>query len=399
MIIRSVKCDFTDLLDGSGSDSFSGKQLKLRTSSCGDSRSADLKLNHNLGERNMVRFLKGFLKWTSLLVLGIGMVGAIYQQIGLRRDAEQFPAPGEMVSVGTHQLHLYCMGEERDAPVVILEAGATFIATGWQWVMNHLAETTRVCTYDRSGFGWSEEGIHPFDGPQISDELHLLLRNSGIDQPVILVGHSLGAMIGRIHFDRYPEDLAGLVMIEPADPDIFLSEYAEERGHMAERTTGIRPCGNRCHVVTAATHLGLVRFMLSTVDLLEDPLYPSGAAEAYAARMAHPSNARTPMALGRYITRIVYQTRDNTSLADLPTMAIYSTGFGSLLGSDQSTEDRARSLGEHVAAWERTTATSNHNMGVRAIEGANHIAIVGHEEYAIQVASHVQDMIDFIASE
>ena len=347
----------------------------------------------------MVKFLKRFLKWSGLLILAVAVTGVVYQQIGLQRDAERFPAPGVMVDIGTHELHLYCMGEEGDAPTVILEAGATFISTGWQWVMDHLAETTRVCTYDRSGFGWSDEGVHPYDGPQASDELHTLLLNAGINTPVILVGHSLGAMIGRIHYDRYPDDLAGLIMIEPGDPDIFLADDTEDRGHMAERTSGIRPCGNKCRMVTAATHLGLVRLMLGTTDLLSDPLYPPGAAEAYAARMAHPSNARTPMALGRYIIRIVYQTGDNVSLGDLPTMVIYSTGFGSLLGNSDTDEERASDLIDNVEAWNRTTATSSQNMGVRAIEGGNHIAIVGYEAYAEQVADHVREMIDLISTE
>jgi len=338
-----------------------------------------------------------FLKWLGLLILALAVVGVTYQQIGLRRDAGQFPPPGEMVDIGTHRLHLYCMGEATGAPTVILEAGATFIATGWQWVMMHLSHVTRVCAYDRSGFGWSEEGVQPYDGLQSAEEFHLLLENAGIDAPVVLVGHSLGAMLGRIYYDQYPEDLAGLVMIEPADPEIFLREDAEDRGYMVERTSGIRPCNNRCRIVTAATHLGLTRFILGTVELLQDPLYPPRAAQAYIARMSHPSNARIPMALGRYITRIAYQTGDNSNLGDLPTMAIYSTGFGSLLGSNQSSEQLARDLEDHIAAWNLTVAKSSKNMGVRAIEGGNHIAIVGHEVHARQVAAHIQEMLELIA--
>lgn len=327
-----------------------------------------------------------------LLVAGI-VAGVSYQQLGLIGDARDHPAPGRMIDIGTHRLHLLCAGPEGQGPTVLLEAGATFISTGWHWVMDDLSQDTRVCTYDRSGMGWSDEGVHPYDGHQMSDELHALLGAAEIETPVVLVGHSWGAMLGRIHFDRYPQDLAGLVMIEPADPAIFLADYAEDRGHPAERTSGIRPCGTRCAMATLAAHLGIVRLALSTVDLLDDPAYPPGAADDYRARMAKAANVRQPMAMGRYATRFVYQTGDNVDLGAMPTMAIYSTGFGSLLGDASDPAQLAADLAAHIEAWERTTALSSNDMGVRAIEGGNHLAIIGDRDLAGQVADHVREMV------
>lgn len=344
------------------------------------------------------RVLKFTVKW-GLVVLALGAVtGCISQQLAMRRDAERYPAPGTMVSIGPNKLHLYCMGERTGAPTVMLDGGASFIATGWQWVMDDLSKTTRVCAFDRSGIGWSEEGVHPIDGIQKAKELHRLAEVADIATPFVYVGHSLGGNLGRIYYDHYPDDMAGLIVIEPGDPEIFLAEDAEDRGYMAIRTEGIRPCGTRCKVVTVAAHLGIVRFALGRVDLLDDPKFPPGAAEAYKALMSRPQNIRHPMAQGRYVRRIMFQTADNTSLGDLPVMGIYSTGFGTLLGSSESEETIARDLIKNVDAWKRTTAKSSRDMGVRAIEGGNHLAILGYREHAEQVAALTREMLDLIES-
>jgi len=152
-------------------------------------------------------------------------------------------------------------------------------------------------------------------------------------------------------------------------------------------------------MINVVNALGVVRLAFGMVDLLDDPLYPPGAAEAYMARTSRSPNARQPMASGRYVTRSVFQTRDNISLGDLPVMGIYSTGFGSLLGTGDDEDDRIADLNLNLAAWERTTATSSNNMGVRAIEGGNHVAIIGYEEHASQVAAHVREMIEFVQEE
>ncbi len=349
--------------------------------------------------RKLGRILRFTLKWALVVLIAVAGLGVLYQQIGLMKDAKRFPPPGELVSIGDHKLHLYCMGEEGAAPTIILDGGATFIAVGWQWVMDDLASTTRVCAYDRSGIGWSEEGRHPYDGPQMVSELHALVKAAGINTPFVYVGHSLGGDLGRIYYDHYPEDLAGLIMIEPGDPEIFLQEVGAEKGEEIVRTEGVRPCGARCLMASTAVHLGVVRIMLGQVDILDDPKFPPDAADAYKARMSRAVNVRQPMSMGRYVTRIMYQTRDNKSLGDLPAMVIYSTGFGSLLGSNLSEETRKEDLIKNVAAWQRTTATSTNDMGVRAIEGANHLAIIGYQEYAEQVADLTREMFDFIEEE
>jgi pimeloyl-ACP methyl ester carboxylesterase len=118
-----------------------------------------------------------------------------------------------MVDIGGHQLHIYCTGE--GAPVVILEAAGMSPSAAWGWVQLNVAKATRVCSYDRSGLGWSEADVEPFDPARVPDELHALLAGSKIPGPYVLAGQALGAAFVRLYAKRYPRETAGLVLVDP----------------------------------------------------------------------------------------------------------------------------------------------------------------------------------------
>jgi pimeloyl-ACP methyl ester carboxylesterase len=159
------------------------------------------------------RVLFGLL--ATLLVLAAS--GAIYQAMATRRDARAFPPPGQMVDVGGYKLHIVCSGPENaGAPTVILDhVGAANVAQ-WGLVQPAIDQTTRVCAYDRAGFGWSERGPTPRDARQSMAELHTLLAKAGIPAPYILVGHSYGANVVRLYAAAYPAEVAGMVLVDPS---------------------------------------------------------------------------------------------------------------------------------------------------------------------------------------
>ena len=88
------------------------------------------------------------------ILLFIMLVGATYQGVATALERRQYPRPGGLVGVADHQLHIYCEGS--GSPTVVLEAPAAGVSAAWGDVQSRVAATTRVCSYDRAGLGWSE---------------------------------------------------------------------------------------------------------------------------------------------------------------------------------------------------------------------------------------------------
>lgn len=175
----------------------------------------------------------GLIVLTGLIVLAVA--GFVYQTAATALDRRAYPAPGQMVDVGGRQMHLYCTGANLDSrPTVILEQGGGGNTLAWFMVQPELAQTTRVCSYDRAGQGWSEPGPLPRDGAHISSDLHALLAAAGIPGPYVLAGHSYGGIFIRSFASQYPEEVAGLVLLDSAHHDQWTrtpegqAEYANQ---------------------------------------------------------------------------------------------------------------------------------------------------------------------------
>src|SRR5215204_3562853 len=159
------------------------------------------------------------LVWLVVGLLALAVIGAIYQVVATQIDQRTYPPPGEMVNVNAHLMHINCMGE--GGPTVILEAANFGMSAWWVRVQKQLAQTTRVCSYDRAGMGWSERGPEPRDARQVSSELHTLLKGAGTEGPYVLVGHSYGGLYARMYAARYSEEVAGVVLVDSSHPEQF----------------------------------------------------------------------------------------------------------------------------------------------------------------------------------
>lgn len=146
------------------------------------------------------------------LVTFIVLAGVTYQSVATALERRQFPYPGRLIDVGDHQLHIHCSGE--GMPTVVLEAPAAGVSVGWAWVQNDLAKTTRVCSYDRAGLGWSEAGGDGYRAARVPDELHTLLERAGERGPFVIVGHELGASFARLYASRFRSETAALVLVD-----------------------------------------------------------------------------------------------------------------------------------------------------------------------------------------
>jgi len=154
------------------------------------------------------------LFWTlSLLALALTFLFAL-SFIVKRRLAKKFPPIGQMFDIGGYRLHMHIEGE--GAPTVVFDSGAGGIGLHWELVRPSIAKVARVVTYDRAGLGWSDPSPKPRHADVMAEELHTLLKNANIEGPFILVGHSLGGIVARQFAAKYPNDVAGLVMVDSA---------------------------------------------------------------------------------------------------------------------------------------------------------------------------------------
>ena len=197
-----------------------------------------------------MRWTGKVLLWLVVALLVLAVVGAIYQAIATELDERAYPPPGKLVDVGGHSLHINCIGQ--GSPTVILEAANLGMSAHWIRVQQQVAQTTRVCAYDRAGLGWSERGPQPRDARQISSELHTLLAKAAdTEGPYVLVGHSYGGLYTRMYAARYSEEVAGVVLVDSSHPEQFTRSPEERAIYEQTRRLGT--------VLPLLTRLGVIR--------------------------------------------------------------------------------------------------------------------------------------------
>lgn len=124
------------------------------------------------------------------------------------------PPTGELVNLGGHRLHVNCSGKGN--PTVIVENGLGDFSFDWTLVQSRVSKFTRICTYDRAGYAWSDPGPKPRTFAQINLELRDALSKLGENGPYVLVGHSYGGPVIRNLAMTYPKDVAGMVQVDAA---------------------------------------------------------------------------------------------------------------------------------------------------------------------------------------
>ena len=125
--------------------------------------------------------------------------------------------PGRIVEADGAHLNLDCMGS--GSPTVVLDAGHQDWAPAWAVIQPRIASWTRVCSFDRPGYGFSPAGPMPRTSERIATELHDGMHKVGIAGPYVLVGHAFGATDMRTFADLYTDEVKGLVLIDPDPTD------------------------------------------------------------------------------------------------------------------------------------------------------------------------------------
>ena len=169
----------------------------------------------------------------SVLAAGVLLVllaAASWQEVAPRVNAA--PQPGILIDIGGHRLHIHCQGS--GSPTVVLEAGMSGWSVDWARVQPEVSRHTRTCAYDRAGYGWSDEAPGLRSSAQVAKELRALLAGSAIEEPIVLVGHSLGGLHAQMFARTYPASVAGLVLIDSVHRDQS-DRMAATRGSYEDR--------------------------------------------------------------------------------------------------------------------------------------------------------------------
>jgi pimeloyl-ACP methyl ester carboxylesterase len=203
----------------------------------------------------MKKFLISFLRWVGRillvgLVLFLGLIAYLLVRETITRSKyrSEYPPPGKLVSLGTHDIHLNCVGS--GSPTVVFEADLDqYGSLSWFPVQEKIGEMTRACSYDRAGILWSEPGPRPRDGETIARELAAVLAAAGEKGPYLLVGHGFGGAYIRIFAGQNPADVCGMVLLESSHPEM-LTRFDEAGLTLEIPNKNIRP------LILLLSHMG-----------------------------------------------------------------------------------------------------------------------------------------------
>jgi pimeloyl-ACP methyl ester carboxylesterase len=317
--------------------------------------------------RRLTPWIRKALLWSLVALLVALVAGAIYQAIATEIDQrEAFPGPGEMVDVGDHRLHMNCIGQ--GSPTVVLDGGWGYTSVEWSgWVQPEVAKHTRVCAYDRAGMGWSEPGPSPLDATRVASELHTLLQEADEEGPYVLVGHSLAGLYSRIYADRYPEEVAGMVLVDSTHPNQF--EGSE-----------------------------LVVTMNRAAGVLGPLVARTGISRVFD---LYPSNPELPPRQREQSDSLYYTTPHQVAVFEemgtIPETQEKARGTGRLGEKPLVVVSAADHDAETGALQEELTALSSEST-LRVVEGSTHLSLVVDRNHARQTSEEIVRVVEAVSS-
>lgn len=291
-----------------------------------------------------------WLLYPVFAVLALAAVGGGYETVREAMDARTYAMPGQLIDVGGHRLHLSCTGS--GTPTVVLEAGGGEMSSNLGWITPAVARDTRVCVYDRAGRGWSEPADTPQDAAQIATDLHTLLQRGHVPGPYVLAGHSFGGLYVLTFADRFPDDVAGMVLVDSTAPALAANPgmgLSTDVGSSEVITRGSA-------VLSVSARLGLARLF----DLFSFGTLPPQSLDEVRATGATVGTLRST--IDEYVQANA-STQEAAALRNFGDKPLVVLTAGS--GSDAA----------HLADQDHL-ATLSSNSVHRVIDGASHEALV-----------------------
>lgn len=318
--------------------------------------------------RRQLRNWSRWLLYPVFAVLLLVSVGGLYETASGVSSSDDLPEAGELIDVGGYSLHLRCTGS--GSPTVVLEPGAGEMSSGLGWIEPAVAGETRVCVYDRAGRGLSEPAEAPQDAKDIATSLHTLLDRGGVPGPYLLAGHSFGGLYVLTFASLYPEDVAGLVLIDSTAPSSAPAPEPSGENGSYDLPAHVSA------LLSSTARLGVGR-LLGQSDYGSLPPRAREEARASFATVSHLKGT-----IEEYLLASVSMSQA-AGLAgfDGKPLVVLTAGSGSLTGwmADQN----------HLA-------TLSTNSEHRVVEGATHAALLHDEQYAAQTAQAILDTVSAI---
>jgi pimeloyl-ACP methyl ester carboxylesterase len=310
-----------------------------------------------------------WLLYPVIAALALASIGGGYETVREAADAGAYPMPGQSIDVGGHRLHLNCTGS--GSPTVVLEPGGGEMSSNLGWIAPAAARYTRVCVYDRAGRGWSEPAATAQDATQIVTDLHTLLQRGNVPGPYVLAGHSFGGLYVLTFAARYPDQVAGMVLVDSTAP----ASAAKPRAAAAGAAGSYDLIARVSALVSTTGRLGLGRlYAQSSFGSL-----PPRSRDEVRASTATAGNLRSTIDEFVQASASVDQAAALRDFADKP-LGVLTAGSG------------------HDAAWstaQNHLATLSTNSVHRVIDGATHEALIADKQYA---AATTQAILDVVSS-
>jgi len=295
----------------------------------------------------------------------LAAIGGGYEAIRESADTATYAMPGQLVDVGGHRLHLSCTGS--GSPTVVLEPGAGDMSSVFGWIAPAVADVTRVCTYDRAGRGWSDAAVAPQDGTAVATDLHTLLHAANVPGPYVLAGHSFGGLYVLAFAAQYPDEVAGMVLVDSTAP----------RAPAAPRATaGYDFLGRAATLVSAAARLGLGRLYALT----DYGTLPPRSRDEVRASLATAGSVRSTIDEFAQGGASAEQASALQNLADKP-LVVLTAGVG----------NDAKHAADQDALARLSTASVH-----RVVEGAAHASLIMAEKDAAATTRGILDVVSAV---
>jgi pimeloyl-ACP methyl ester carboxylesterase len=310
-----------------------------------------------------------WLLYPVMAMMALVAVAGGYETVAGALD-EDFPMPGQLIDVGGHSLHLNCSGS--GSPTVVLEPGAGGTSSDLAWITPAVARETRVCVYDRAGRGWSEPADSRQDGAQIATDLHTLLQRGDVPGPYVMAGHSFGGLYVLTFAARYPDEVAGMVLVDSTAPGS--ATPSTSRGN--EGSYDIM--GRASALLSASARLGVGRL----IGQLSYGSLPARARDEAIASAATPSHLQST--IEEYIQGLssMDQAASLGDFADRP-LVVLTAGSGS--------------DAEWKAAQDDLASLST-NSAHSVVDGASHGEMLVDEDAAAATTQAILDVISSVRS-